>query len=276
MGRGLESLIPKTAKENEGFLEIEIRKIAPNPYQPRKAFDQEKLEELADSFRENGIIQPVILRPAGEGYQLVAGERRFQAAKIAGMDKVPAIIKDVPDIKMLEISLIENIQRDDLNPLEEAESYRRLMDEFGLRQEDVAGVIGKSRTSVANTIRLLNLNEEVKSEIVKGRLSRGHALALLSLESRLEQAKLGRKIVSEGLSVRETELLIKRGLRYKGRSKQKQSKPPELVTIEEKLQLVFGTRVNVKQFKTGGKIEIEYYTNDDFERILNALNITLD
>lgn len=274
MGRGLESLIPKTEKTSEGFLMLETGSISQNPYQPRRDFDSEKLRELADSFRENGIIQPVLTRKTEEGYQLIAGERRLQAAKLAGMEKIPAIIKDIDDMDMLKMSLVENIQRDDLNPLEEARSYNRLAEEFGLSREELAESLGKSRAGVSNTLRILQLPEEVQEEISRGRISRGHALALLGLESASAQISLCKKIIADGLSVREAENLVKRGRRTGAAAGPKKQKPPELAAIEDKIQLLFGTRVNINTFKTGGRIEIEYYSDEDLNRILEALNIT--
>ncbi len=273
LGRGLESLIPKTEKPEEAFLLLETTRIAVNPYQPRKTFDAEKLEELAESFKTNGIIQPVVVRKSDEGYQLVAGERRLQAARLAGIAAIPAVIKQATDLQMLQMSIIENVQRDDLNPMEEAAAFDRLTAEFGLNREELAAAIGKSRTAVTNTIRLLKLPEEIQSEISEGRISRGHAIALLGLESEEEQAALCRKIIAEGLSVRATEALVKNGMRRSSEKPEKKQKPPEISAFEDKLQLLFGTRVNINMFKKGGKIEIEYYSDEDLNRIFEALNI---
>ncbi len=252
---------------------LDIGCISPNPYQPRKNFDSEKLQELSDSFKENGIIQPVIVRKSEDGYQLIVGERRFQAAKLAGMGKIPGIIKDVNDTGMLKMSLVENIQRDDLNPLEEAVSYNRLTEEFGLSRENLAEALGKSRTGVTNTIRLLKLPEEVQEEISAEHITRGHALALLGLESDSDRISLCKRVVAESLSVRETEKLVQKRVRAGRSGAHRKQKSPEIASLEDKLQLMFGTRVNINTFKKGGRIEIEYYSDDDLARICDALNI---
>ncbi len=247
--------------------------ISPNPYQPRKNFDAEKLQELAASFKDNGLIQPVAVRRKDSGYQLIAGERRLQAAKLAGIASIPAIVRDIDDLHMLQMSIIENVQRDDLNPLEEAMSYSRLTEEFNVSREQLAETIGKSRATVTNTMRMLKLPEEVRDEILNDRISRGHAVALLGLESPAAQKSLCKKIISEGLSVRETEALVKRGGRAHRPEKKEKLKSPELISIEDKLQMIFGTRVNINAFKKGGRIEIEYYSDEDLIRIFDALNV---
>ncbi len=275
LGRGLESLIPKTEKKPENFLEIRTDSISSNPFQPRKKFDERKLEELADSFRHNGIIQPVIVRETEKGYQLVAGERRLQAARLAGFESIPALIRKFDDLQMLQMSIIENIQREDLNALEEAQSFNRLTKDFGLTHEKVAEAIGKSRTAVANTLRLLKLPEEVREEISEGRLSRGHAIALLGLQSPSEQTALCKNIVSEGLSVRETEKLVKRRLQSETPPRQKPAKPAELTSLEEKLQIALGTKVNINKFKKGGRVEIEFYSDEDLTRLLELFQINM-
>jgi ParB family chromosome partitioning protein len=272
----LEALIPGAEKETEKVVSLGIQTISPNRYQPRKNFDEAKLEELAASLRERGIIQPVIVRSAEGGYELVAGERRLEAAKRVGMDSIPAIVRKVTDREMLELSLIENIQRDDLNALEEAFAYKQLMEEFGLTQEKLAEEVGKDRATIANTVRLLKLPEEVCRELGHDRISRGHAIALLGLENGNQQGKLCRRIVREGLSVRETEVLVKRTLTTTSKRRLVIRKSPELAAIEEKLQQFFGTRVNVKRHRAGGKVEIEYYSDEDLERFLNLLGIKLD
>lgn len=272
LGRGLESLIPKTEKADENFLMLETTAIKPNPYQPRKDFDEEKLRELADSFTSNGIIQPLIVRRADNGFQLVAGERRLRAAGLAGIARVPAVLKDIGELDMLKYSLVENIQRDDLNPLEEASSYEKLANEFGISCESLADTLGKSRPAVANTLRILKLPPEVKDEIAAGRLSRGHAIALLGLSTPAEQISLAKKITAEGLSVRDTEKLVRK--RTAGRTPPpKKEKTPEISAMEDRLRLMFGTRVIINTFRKGGKIEIEYYSEDDLGRILETLNI---
>ena len=276
LGRGLEALIPALEKESEKVVSLEIEAISENRYQPRVSFDEAKLEELANSLREKGVIQPVIVRVKEEGYELIAGERRLQAAKIAGMKTVPAIVRSVNDREMLEISLVENIQRDDLNSLEEAAAYRQLIDEFGLTQEGVAEEVGKDRATVANTIRLLNLSEEVQGEIRKNKISRGHGIVLLGVADRNEQVRFCMEIVRRGLSVRESEVLVTRALTRHRRRTSAARKSPEIAAIEEKLQHFFGTRVYLKNFKKGGRIEIEYYSDEDLNRVLELLGVVAE
>ena len=272
----MEALIPRVGKEPEKVVELRIEAVSPNRYQPRKSFDEAKLAELVASLRERGVIQPVIVKSVEGGYELIAGERRLEAAKRAGMDSIPAIVRNVTGKEMLELSLIENIQRDDLNPLEEASAYKQLMEEFDLTQEKLAEEVGKDRVTIANTTRLLRLPKEVQDELRNNRISRGHAITLLGLEAKDEQVKLCRKIVRQGLSVRETEVLVKRGLTTKPRKRVVVGKSSELLAIEEKLQRFFGTRVHLRRDRRGGRIEIEYYSDEDLERFLNLLGIKLD
>jgi ParB family chromosome partitioning protein len=283
LGRGLEALIPTRKKEPEKdnlptgkVEELDIETISPNRYQPRRRFDEEKLEELSASLREKGVIEPVIVRAMEEGYELIAGERRLQAAKRLGMGTIPAVVRAATDREMLELSLIENLQRDDLNPLEEALSYQRLMGEFGLTQEKLAQDLGKNRASVANTLRLLNLPEQVREALLHNGISRGHAIALLSLKNAAGQVKLCRKIVRHGLSVRKTEVAVKRALTPGLTGKPASGKSPEFVAIEEGLQHFFGTRVNIRRRRAGGRIEVDYYSDEDLERILSLLGVKAD
>ncbi len=272
----MEALIPGAEKESEKVVSLRIESISPNRYQPRKDFDEAKLQELVASLRERGVIQPLTVRPAEGGYELITGERRLEAAKGAGMETVPAIVRSVTDREMLEISLIENIQRDDLNPLEEASGYKQLMEEFGLTQEKLADEVGKDRATVANTVRLLRLAQEVQEELRHNRISRGHAISLLGLGDRNEQVRLCRRIVKQGLSVRETEVLVKRALRAHPERRRAVRKPAELLAIQEKLQHFFGTRVKLTKRGEGGRIEIEYYSEEDLERFLKLLDIKSD
>lgn len=239
-------------------------------------FDEEKLEELVASVREKGVIEPVIVRATKGGYELIAGERRLQAAKRLGMGTIPAVVRTATDREMLELSLIENLQRDDLNPLEEASSYQRLMGEFELTQEELSVELGKNRVSVANTLRLLKLPGEAQDMLLEGRISRGHAIALLGMKNADEQAKLCHRIVLQGLSVRETEVLVKRALTPEPAKKSVPVKLPEFVVIEERLQRFFGTRVNIRKRRAGGRIEVDYYSDDDLERILDLLRAETD
>jgi ParB family chromosome partitioning protein len=268
LGKGLRALIPEVeAVEEQGEIQqIDIGLINPNPYQPRQSFDQERLEELAQSIKDFGLLEPVILRPIGESYQIVAGERRVRACQLAGLSKVPAILRDYEDLQMMQVALIENLQRENLNPIEEAEGYQRLMKEFGFTQSKVAESVGKKRSSVANTLRLLNLGEVERKLVQDGSLSLGHAKVLLSVTSEKRRAQLAQKVVREELSVRELEALLK-----KPRSVPRGTfkvKSPELVELEENLQRHLGTKVSVSYKQGAGKISIEYYSDEELERLL--------
>lgn len=274
LGKGLEALLPEVKTEGENIREIKILEIKSSRYQPRRYFDPEKLQELANSIKEKGVVQPVLVRPAKEGYELIAGERRLQAAKAAGLDRIPAIVKDVIDSEALEIALIENIQRQDLNPIEEAEAYQRLIKEFTLTQENLAKEVGKDRTSIANTLRLLKLPLQIQEQVSTGIISMGHARAILSLESEVEQLEACEKIIKKGLSVRETEGLIKR-MKKESVSRETSAIKEDDITLlacEEDLMQALGTKVKIKQETTGkGKIEIEFYSNSDLERIMEKI-----
>lgn len=271
LGKGLKALIPDDVaiKPGErGTVQIKTDEISPGRFQPREMFDPDKLKELILSVKEKGVLQPVIVRPKGNGYELIAGERRLRAAKELGFSQVPAIIMDVKDDEALEIALVENLQRDDLNPMEEAKAYQRLSDEFSLTQEDISAKVGKDRASISNTIRLLKLPEKIKEEIYQGRISMGHAKAILMLESEQAQLELCNKIIKRGLSVREAEYFVKR--KMKGSSQGRPRKhSTEIRAVEEELQRILGTRVTLLHQSKRGKIIVEYYSNDDLERLLN-------
>ncbi len=271
LGKGLKALIPddESVKPGErGTVQIKIDEISPGRFQPREVFDPDKLKELILSVKEKGILQPIIVRPKGNGYELIAGERRLRAARELGFTQLPAIIRDVQDYEALEIALVENLQRDDLNPMEEARAYQRLADEFSLTQEDISIKVGRDRASVSNTIRLLKLPEKIKEEVYQGRVSMGHAKAILMLESERAQLELCNKIIKRGLSVREAEYFVKR--KMKGSSQGRPRKHSnEVRAVEEELQLMLGTRVTLFHHGKRGKIMIEYYSNDDLERLLN-------
>lgn len=271
LGKGLKALIPdeESVKPGErGTVQIKIDEISPGRFQPREVFDPDKLKELALSVKENGVLQPIIVRPKGNGYELIAGERRLRAARELGFTQLPAIIKDVQDYEALEIALVENLQRDDLNPMEEARAYQRLADEFSLTQEDISIKVGRDRASVSNTIRLLKLPEKIKEEVYQGRISMGHAKAILMLESERAQLELCDKIIKRGLSVREAEYFVKR--KMKGSSQGRPRKHAnEVRAVEEELQLMLGTKVTLFHRGKRGKIIVEYYSNDDLERLLN-------
>ena len=283
LGKGLEALIPQVPTETvkieeppkEGLVHISIDKIKSNPYQPRAKMDEEKLLELTASIQEKGIIQPVVVRQVGDEFELVAGERRLSAAKKLGWEKIPAVITGkLSKEDMLELSLIENLQREDLNPIDAARGYQRLLEECDLSQAQLAQKIGKERSSIANTLRLLNLPEEVQKLISDGELSEGHARAILSLSDEREQIALSKRVVKESFSVRKTEELVY-GKKKSSSAKQKTKTSPAFFEIEEKLKQFFGTSVKVVGRGKGGKIEIEFYSEEDLSRILELLEITL-
>jgi ParB family chromosome partitioning protein len=271
LGKGLSALIPMDDKEQENVQDIKISEIKANKNQPRKKFDEEKIRELSDSIKEHGVLQPIIVRKKDGGYELVAGERRWRAAQKAGIEKIPAIIKDLSDADVMEIALIENLQREDLNPLEEAEAYKKLIDEFGMTQEELSKRVGKSRSQIANTVRLLNLDEEIKKLISEEKLTAGHARALLAIENKKERLKLAKKISEENMSVRQTEETIKIKTQKKSKNKKDQEINPAFIEISEKLQKTLGTRVKIKGSEKRGKIEIEFYSEDELERILETI-----
>jgi ParB family chromosome partitioning protein len=291
LGKGLEALIPLQGDYDEtpgsspagggnngAPYQLSIDRISPNPFQPRHDFDPKELDELAASIRENGIIQPVMVRPKADGqFELVAGERRWRAAKLVGLAQVPVIIREMNDTECLEIALIENIQRSDLNPVDEALAYQQLMIQFTLTQEEVAQKVGKDRSSVANTLRLLKLPESVLKLVKTGQLSEGHARAVLGLEDPEMIERLSEKILRDGLSVRETER-IAQGIKpvnaspEKSRKKSQDMKDPHTRHLEEELRRKLGTQVKVMPRNSQkGKIEIEYYSLEDLDRILALL-----
>jgi len=274
LGKGLGALFPDEQVERERVDDIPIGKITPNPRQPRRSVDEGAVSELADSIREHGVIQPIVVRPRGEGYELVAGERRWRAARLAGLQSVPAIVRDLTDGESMEIALIENLQREDLNPIEEALAYRALMDEFGLTQEEIARRVGKSRPRVANALRLLNLPQGIRERVEQGGLTPGHALAVLSLESAEEQEGLADRIESQGLTVRAAEK--EAGEQRKGRGRRRPDRPAEerpvdVRVMEEELRRLMQTKVEIHARREGGRIEIEFYNVDDLERLAEGL-----
>lgn len=278
LGKGLGALIPgidPTERERQGVVELEIGQIKPNPDQPRKEFDEVRLEELALSIKEHGIVQPVIVRKVGDGYELVAGERRWRAAQLAGLTKVPALVREFTEAERMEIALIENLQREDLNPLEEAEAYRALMDAFGLTQEALAKRLGRSRSQVANTLRLLQLPDRVQEEIRAGRLSMGHAKVLGGVEDPAELVALAEKVVSEGLSVRELEELLRpRERRERPRAKVRAKLPPDLAAVERRLREQLGTPVKLHWSGERGRVEITFFGEEGLNRLLEALGMS--
>jgi len=275
LGKGLSALIPEKEKRDEaGVVQIKIDSIQPNEYQPRKSFSDDTLNELVSSIKEKGIIQPVIVRRAGDDrYQLIAGERRWRAAKIAGLGTIPAIVKDVAPAEALELALIENIQREDLNPVETAEAFNRLITDFNLTHEELSRKVGKDRATVTNYLRLLKLPDRVKEAIASGEITMGHAKALLQVDDEKTQIELAGVIIKKGLSVREAEALCRKGITRRPKKKVETSRDPQIVSLEEKLMQSLGTKVRVlhKSNNKGGKIEIEYYSLDDLDRLLDIL-----
>jgi ParB family transcriptional regulator, chromosome partitioning protein len=271
LGKGLNALLPDRGGE---VIEIEIEKVLPNENQPRKVFKDAALKELATSIKEKGVLQPVIVSRVGDGtFKLIAGERRWRASSLAGLKKIPALVKDVSSQDAIEIALIENIQREELNPLETANAFSSLMKDFKLTQEELSERVGKERATVANYLRILKLPDEVKSLVNDGSLSIGHAKALLSIEDRLEQIEVARKIVREGLSVRAAEALcndfkrLPEGPAAKPPKKQ-EKKLPEVADLEDRLIQALGTKVRLQHKGKKGKIEIEYYSLDELDRLL--------
>lgn len=277
LGRGLNALFPDIGdsvdSNDSDFFLCDIDIIKPNPYQPRRTFPKDDLEALSRSIKEQGIIQPVIVRKNETGYELVAGERRLRASKASGLKKIPAVVKDATDLELLQMSIVENIQRQDLNPMEEAEAYQRLIDEFNLTQEQTAKKIGKNRSTVANFIRLCRLPEEIKARLRDKVLTMGHARALLSIETSAKLNVAFKTVVSKGLSVRETEALVK---------KMKSKKKPPKKTLEnsndiyfshlaEELSRELGTKVKIKRNGQKGKLEIEFFNNEDLDKLLDIL-----
>jgi len=278
LGRGLGALIPPMPKEKKRvdpgeIAKLKISQINFNPYQPRKEFTKEALQDLTASIKQKGIIQPIVVRRmSNDKYELVAGERRLRAAKTLKMDEVPVVIREIPDEDSLEISLIENIQRESLNPIEEARAYQMLMEKFELTQERVSQVIGKARTTVANILRLLKLPKEIQEEVNKGSLSFAHARTLLEIEDSSLQRNVFRNVVSNSLSVRELENLIRQKMPKKIRRRSHSvDADPYKADLEEKLKHRLGTKVRIINHKKRGKIEIEYYSNSDLERIIKTI-----
>jgi ParB family chromosome partitioning protein len=275
LGKGLGALIPEedTNLENNAVMKIEMNLIKANENQPRKNFDEEKIEQLAESIKEHGIVQPIVLKKDGNTYTIVAGERRWRASKSIGLKEIPAVVMELTDKQVLEISLIENIQREDLNPIEEAIAYKKLIDEFNLTQEVLSKRIGKSRTAVTNCMRLLNLDERVQDYLIDGVISEGHGRTLLAVADKDAQYILAQKVIDEGLNVRDTEKFIKSLGKEKKEKNSKYKDNIYFVDIKDKLQDYFGTKVSLINKKNKGKIEIEYYSEDDLQRILDILKV---
>ncbi|HHV28537.1 ParB/RepB/Spo0J family partition protein [Acetivibrio mesophilus] len=279
LGKGLGALISGAGEEEKvdtGVIEVKINDIEPSFDQPRKNFDTDKLEQLAESIKKHGVVQPIIVRRENDTYKIVAGERRWRAARIAGLTTIPVVEKDLTDKQVMEIALIENIQREDLNPIEEAEAYHKLLNEFKMTQEDLSNSIGKSRSAIANTIRLLGLTQKVKEKLIEGIITSGHARALLSIDDKELQEKICDEVIDKNLTVRQVEFLVKKCL-ADGNSKENKSNKneniikEEYLKIEENLQNIFGTKVKLINKNKKGKIMIEYYSDDELDRLIELL-----
>jgi ParB family chromosome partitioning protein len=280
LGKGLSALIPDLPEPSGSSpVEADIDRIVPNDFQPRADVDDARLQELAESIRSNGVIQPIVVHKVGDRFQIIAGERRWRAARLAGLPRVPIVVRDVApgqERTLLEMALIENIQREDLNPIEEALAYRRLADQFRLTQEAIATAVGKDRASVANYVRLLKLPDEVRNEVASARLSMGHARALLSLSAEADQLRTARDIIARNLSVRETESIVKKIVDGGPPSPVREAAPPKPVDVhtraaEDRLKLLLGTRVRIVRKGTGGRIEIDFSTEDELIRIYEVM-----
>jgi ParB family chromosome partitioning protein len=272
LGKGLGSLIPAMdISTEEPVTHVFIEELRPNPFQPRRTFDQDKIRELADSIRQHGVIQPIIVRRSLVGYEIVAGERRWRASQLAGLDKVPVVVRELNDTELREIALIENLQREDLNPIEIAEAYLALMKECNLTQEALAEKVGQSRSHVANFLRLLHLPEEVRDYVSRGTLSMGHARALLGIENPDMQKALAKKIIEDDLNVRAVEQMVSRLANPVSRGTMRRKTYPEYNAYEERFREHLGTGVKIIPGKKRGRIEIEFYSTEDLERLLSLI-----
>lgn len=270
LGKGLGALIRENEQEIINTVsELKITELEANQNQPRRNFDDQNLQELADSIKQHGIVQPIIVRKLENGYQIVAGERRWRAARLAGLKTVPVVVKEYSNIQVMEIALIENLQRQDLNAIEEAIAYKSLIEEHDMTQESISERIGRSRSAIANTLRLLNLPSEIKEFVVQGKISAGHARALLAVTDKKKQIEMAQKIYEQQLNVRDIEKLVMQ--KDKKESSKEIKKTVEIIEIEDRLKKALATKVNIVHKKSKGKIEIEYYNNDDLERILELL-----
>ncbi len=273
LGRGLASLIPQRSSGQPGILEIPTARIRPNPHQPRKRFDPDSLATLTASITEHGVIQPILVTETIDGYQLVAGERRLRAAQAAGLDRIPAVVRQLADRDQLELALVENLQREDLDPIETADAYRQLIEEFGFTQDDLAGRVGRARSTVANTLRLLDLALGIQAAIADGRLTEGHGRALGGLATELQDRVLD-SVLGQDLSVRQTEELVRRLREPKpapAASAANQPADPDLQRVEEDLRRALGTKVSLARSRRGGRIVIEYYSDEELGRLYERL-----
>ena len=276
LGRGLSALIPDISTEidKKDIITIDLKNIYPNQDQPRRVFDEEKIKILSESIKNYGVLQPIVLKPDDKGkYMIIAGERRYRASKLARKTDIPAVIKDIPMKDIMEIALIENLQREELNPIEEALAYRSLINNYDVTQEEISEAVGKSRPHITNTLRLLNLSKPIMDMIDQGHITAGHGKALLRVTDENLQLELGNKVIAEELSVRATEALAKKICEDNIKEIPKKTKEKDvfIVDVEEKLRNIFGTKVNISKGKKKGKIEIEYYNEDDLNNIVSML-----
>ena len=276
LGRGLSALIPDISTEidKKDIITIDLKNIYPNQDQPRRVFDEEKIKILSESIKNYGVLQPIVLKPDDKGkYMIIAGERRYRASKLARKSDIPAVIKDIPMKDIMEIALIENLQREELNPIEEALAYRSLIKNYEVTQEEISEAVGKSRPHITNTLRLLNLPQKIMDMIDQGQITAGHGKALLRVNDENLQLELANKVIAEELSVRATEALAKKICEDNIKEVPKKSKEKDvfIVDVEEKLRNIFGTKVNISKGKKKGKIEIEYYNEDDLNNIVSML-----
>lgn len=275
LGKGLDAIFSSLEiREDDQVVQIPLDELRPNPYQPRKNFDPQSIAELSQSIKEHGVIQPIIVRKSIKGYDIVAGERRWRASQEAGLKTIPAVVKPFSDREMMEIALIENLQREDLNAMEMAVAFKRLMDTFDLTQDELALKVGKSRPHVANFLRLLQLPDKIQKEVRQGKLSMGHARALLGLKDKQAMEKLAQKCIQDELSVRQLEELIKQANVPRETSVKKRENKPDrqLIRYEERLKSKLGTAVKIKMGRKKGKIEIEFFSNDDLERLVDLIS----
>lgn len=274
LGKGIGALFPGESKHDEDVVEqINVSQISANPFQPRKVFDETAIQELAESIQEHGVLQPIIVRKKGQKYELVVGERRYRAAQLAGLTSVPAIVKNFTEQQMMELAILENLQREDLTPIEEAEAYQSLIEKLGFTQEDLAKRLGKSRPHIANHIRLLNLPETVRELVNEGKLSMGHGRTLLGLKKKQQIIELAETVLKQELNVRQLEALVQKLNEDVSHETVKPNRNIFVEAKESQLREYFGTNVQIKKTKNKGKIEIEFYSEEDLERILEILKI---
>jgi ParB family chromosome partitioning protein len=271
LGKGISALIPERDGREDKIIYVQSDQIKPNPFQPREDFAEQGIQELAQSIKEKGVIQPLLVRRKGDYFELIAGERRLRAANLLGIKELPIIVKDVQDQDSLELALIENVQRQDLNPIEQAHAYRYLIDKFQVTQEKISEVLGKARVSITNILRLLKLPQEIQKEIKKGRISFAHGRALLEIEDANLQRRLAQEIISRDLSVRELENLIKMQRPRAKRKIGQAGRDPYVKVLEEELQHILATKVRVSKRKKRGHILVEFYSDEDLERIINIM-----